>query len=142
MFHSCLKKQDAIKECFSQCSSKEEMYEKIIELGRKMPPLDPKDKIPENIVPGCQSTVYLRSYLKEGIVIFEAESDALISSGLASLLTSVYSGESPKTILTCPPTYLEELDIGASLTLNRASGLYSIHLRMKQAALQLLMVTR
>ena len=70
---------------------------------------------------------------------FEAEADALISAGLAALLTQVYSGETPETILKCPPTYLDEIGISASLTPNRANGLYSIHLRMKQEALKLLM---
>ncbi|MGA8165612.1 MAG: SufE family protein [Waddliaceae bacterium] len=142
MLDSCLKKQETIIELFSRCCSKEEVYEKIIELGKNAPPLDPKDKIPENLVFGCQSTVYLQSHWKGDVIIFQAESDALISSGLASLLTFVYSGESPKTILTCPPKYLDELDIPASLTPSRANGLSSIHLRMKQDALHLLMVTR
>jgi cysteine desulfuration protein SufE len=139
MFESCLEKQKQIKNLFIQCSSEEQKYQMIIELGRKQSSLSAAAKIPENIVKGCQSTVYLDATLVDGKVIFAAESDALISAGLAAVLLMVYSGETPETILKCPPNYLEELGISASLTPNRANGLYSIHLRMKQDAIKFYM---
>lgn len=138
MFETCLAKQNRIKEVFNSCKNEEERYSKIIELGKNLPPISEKNRIQDNIVKGCQSTVYLYSFLNQGAVYFEIESDALISAGLAALLTLVYAGETPEAILKCPPTYLEELGISASLTPNRANGLYSIHLRMKQDALKLL----
>jgi len=139
MFESCLKKQQKIKDLFANCPTKEKKYEKIIELGRQLPFFPQQDKTPENFVKGCQSTMYLTSKLENGLVHFAAESDALISAGLAAILLQVYEGETPETILKCPPTYLDELGISASLTPNRANGLYSIHLRMKQDALNLYM---
>lgn len=139
MFESCLAKQQQIKDLFASCLSEEKKYEKIIELGRNLSPFSEKDKIPENLVKGCQSIMYLKSTLENGLIYFSANSDALISSGLAAILLHVYSGETPETILKCPPYYLEELGISASLTPNRANGLYSIHLRMKQDALKLYM---
>jgi len=135
---TCLKRQNLVKGAFAPLASEEEKYQKIIDLGRAMKPLPPAAKVPENVVKGCQSIMYLLSTYKDGKVYFEAESDALISSGLASLLIQVYSGESPETILKCPPDYLEAIGITASLTPNRANGLYSIHLRMKQDALKFL----
>jgi cysteine desulfuration protein SufE len=138
MFESCLEKQQKIKEAFLACPSEEVKYEKIIELGHQQAPLAAAYKVQENLVKGCQSQMYLHSYWLGDKIIFEAESDALISSGLAALLVQVYSGETPEAILKCPPTYLEEIGISASLTPNRASGLYSMHLRMKQEALKML----
>lgn len=138
MFDSCLAKQKKIKDIFLACPSEEVKYEKIIELGRKQHPLSTKFKTPENLVKGCQSQMFLHTYLAGDKIIFEADSDALISSGLAALLIQVYSGEPPEAILKCPPTYLEEIGINASLTPNRASGLYNMHLRMKQDALKLI----
>lgn len=138
MFDSCLEKQRQIKEVFLACPSEEAKYEKIIEFGRKQAPLSAAYKIPDNLVKGCQSQMYLHSSWSGDNVIFEAESDALMSAGLASLLVEVYSGETPEVILKCPPTYLDEIGISASLTPNRASGLYSMHLRMKQEALKML----
>lgn len=139
MFESCLQKQNEIRALFSACKSEEEKYEKIIELGKEAKRLSHENKSEENLVPGCQSIMHLYSYLREGLVYFEAESDALISSGLAALLTKVYSGEPPETVLKCPPDYLQELQISTSLTPHRANGLYSIHLKMKQDALKLMM---
>lgn len=139
MFESCLEKQQQVKNLFASCTSEEKKYEKIIELGRRQLPLPSEDKTPENLVKGCQSTMYLKSKLENGRVYFVADSDALISAGLAAVLLQVYNGETPEAILKCPPTYLEELGISASLTPNRANGLYSIHLRMKQDALKLYM---
>jgi cysteine desulfuration protein SufE len=139
MYMTCLDKQARIKELFALCQSQESKYQKIIEMGREQPHLSIEHKIPPNIVKGCQSTVYLRSYLEDGLVFFETESDALISAGLAALLVRVYSEETPEAILKCPPTYLEALGITASLTPSRANGLHSIHLKMKQEALNWLL---
>lgn len=138
MFESCLQKQQKIKDIFLACPTEEAKYEKIIELGQKQTPLPPEYKTEENLVKGCQSQVYLRAYWSADKINFDSESDALISSGLAKLLTDVYSGETAETILKCPPTYIDELGISSSLTPNRANGLYSIHLRMKQDALKML----
>ncbi len=135
---TCIEKQQRVKEIFSTCSDEEERYTKIIELGRENPKLPAAFKIEENLVAGCQSIMYLHSTLKEGKVFFASDSEALISAGLSVLLIKVYSGETPETILTCPPNFLDELGIGAGLTPGRANGLYSIHLRMKQDALKFL----
>lgn len=139
MFESCLQKQEEVKALFNSNPSEEMKYQKIIELGKQQAHLPTTEKIPANIVKGCQSTMYLSSHLVEGSVFFAADSDALISAGLAAILIKVYSGETPEVILKCPPKYLEELGIGASLTPSRANGLYSIHLRMKQDALKFYM---
>jgi cysteine desulfuration protein SufE len=139
MFENCLAKQKLVKELFDGCNTPDSRYQKIIEVGKMLPPLDPKYKISDNIVKGCQSIVHLHSELVGDVVHFEVSSDAMISLGLAALLVRVYDGETPETILKCPPTYLEELGIAGSLTPNRANGLYSMHLRMKQDALKLLM---
>lgn len=138
MFDSCLKKQEAVRLLFADCPNDEAKYERIIALGRKLPKLNPAFKIPPNLVKGCQSQMYLHTAEGNGHVIFEAESDALISAGLAALLIMVYSDETAETILKCPPAFLEDIGISSSLTPSRANGLYSMHLRMKQEALKLL----
>lgn len=141
MTQSYDEKVEQFKVFFSNCHNPDEKYKKIIELGREQPRLDICHKIPDNIVKGCQSRVYLRSNWNGESVCFEAESDALISAGLAAILVKIYSGETPEIILKYPPTYLEELGISSSLTPNRVNGLYSIHLKMKQEALKWLMMS-
>lgn len=140
MFTSCIEKQQKIKSLFASCASAEEKYAKIIELGRKLPPLREEFCKEENLVSGCQSRMYLHAFAKNNALFFEAQSDALISAGLAALLIDVYSGETPETILKCAPDYLEEIGIYASLTPSRSNGLYSLHLRMKQEALKAILL--
>jgi cysteine desulfuration protein SufE len=139
MYETCLEKQRALKEIFASCSNQEAKYQKIMEFGKALAKLDPTLKTPKNEVSGCQSKMYLHTLAEGDKLYFQAESDALISAGLAALLIKVYSGETAETILKCPPSYLEELGINTSLTPSRANGLYSIHLRMKQEALKHLM---
>lgn len=131
-------KQKEIVNLFKACSSEDDKYKKIIEFGKTLPLLEEQYKVPENIVKGCQSIMYLRSFFQNDLVYFQASSEALISAGLAALLIYVYSGETPETILTTPPHFLDELGINANLTPSRANGLYSVHLRMKQEALKIL----
>ena len=128
-------KVEEIRKIFSECTS-EEKYEKIIELGQELSALAPNYKVDENLVSGCQSKLYLRSYFKEGKIYFEAEADALISAGLASLLIRVYNGQCPEEILKHDASFLKELGLGSSLSMTRAGGLSHILLRMKQDALK------
>jgi cysteine desulfuration protein SufE len=138
IFKSCLEKQEEIKKIFTHCSSSEMKYQKIIELGRTLPALETPFKIEKNIVKGCQSIVYLHTSLKDGHLYFKASSEALISAGLAFLLIYVYDKETPDVVLTCPPRFIDELGIAASLTPARSNGLGNIYLRMRQDALILM----
>lgn len=130
-------KINKIKNTFTSLTP-EQRYNALIEMGRNLPPYPNEWKTPDRVVRGCQSTLYLNSALENGTLIFTASADALISAGLAALLIAVYSGETPDTILKCPPDFLQELGIVASLSPNRSSGLAHIHLRMKQEALKAL----
>ena len=136
---SCLDKQNQLINEFSDCQSSEATYTKIISLGKQLKSLSDQKKSDHLRIQGCQSLMYMNSSLKDDKVYFEAESDALISAGLAMLLIRVYSGESPETILQCPPDFLTTLNIPASLSPSRANGLANIHLRMKQDALKFLL---
>ncbi|MBI3900710.1 MAG: SufE family protein [Chlamydiia bacterium] len=129
-----------LKALFSALPSREALYQKIMELGKDLPPFQEAWKTEANRVIGCQSLMYLHSELREGKVYFYAASDALISAGLAALLLAVYSEEPPESILVCPPQFLEELGIPSALTPGRANGLSSLYLKMKQEALSFLLV--
>ncbi|MCC5832493.1 MAG: SufE family protein [Chlamydiales bacterium] len=128
-----------IKESFSNCATPEEVYQKIIEWGERLPPFQTEWKREENVVHGCQSVMYLHAELRDREIFFAAASDALISAGLAAILIEAYNGTDPETVLKEPPTFLEELGIPASLTPGRANGLASLYLKMKQEALKLLL---
>lgn len=135
---ACLEKQRKVKFLFDGCVTAEQKYQKIIELGRQLPPYPAELKTPERLVKGCQSAMYLHSQLVDGKVQFRAFSEALISAGLAALLIAVYCDEPPETILTCPLHLLEELGIDGTLSPGRSNGLASLFQRMKKDALNFL----
>ncbi|HSX10555.1 MAG TPA: SufE family protein [Chlamydiales bacterium] len=124
-----------LKKNFAPLST-EERYDLLISLGRALPEYPATLKTSLHIVSGCQSALYLYPTFTEGKLYFQAQSDALISAGLAALLIHVYSGETPETILTSPPTFLTDLQL--TISPNRSNGLAHIHLRMKQLALEAL----
>lgn len=135
MSESCLAKQEKVKELFQSCTTQEARYQLIIDLGRTQKPLALHEKTETARVKGCQSNMFLKATYEDGFCHFQTEADALISAGLGVLLTMVYDHELPETVLKCPPTFLEELQIHASLTPNRSNGLSSLYLHMKQQAL-------
>lgn len=119
--------------------SPEQIYQKLIELGKTLPPFNATWEIEENLVSGCQSVMYLHCEVKDDKLYFHAKSDALISAGLAALMCEKYSGMRAEEVLKTPPAFLDELGIPASLTPGRANGLASLFLKMKQQALQTLL---
>ena len=137
-FSSCLEKQTKVCLLFETCNTPEKKYEKIIELGRHLAPYPIEYKTPDHIVKGCQSVMYLHSQFDGNKIHFQIYSEALISAGLAALLLAVYNDESPNTVLTCPPKFLDELGIFKSLSPGRSNGLASLFQRMKQDALNFL----
>jgi len=137
MTDSFKEKTTAIKNIFAPLSI-EQRYQKLIEMGRELPPFPEECKTPDRIVSGCQSSLYLLCILSDGKLFFKAYSDALISAGLSAILIQAYSGEDPETILTTPPDFIKELGIAATLSANRSNGLAHIHLKIKQEALQAL----
>ena len=134
MFESCLEKQNQLTKIFADCSSREARYEKIIELGQQLPPFDPTCQTEANLVPGCQSLMYLEATLKDGNIYFNADSQSLISKGLAALLVFVYSGQHLEALLHCPPTFLSEIGLQNSLSPARSNGLLSLYRKMVQQA--------
>ena len=135
-FNSCLAKQKQMVEAFASCPTPDQKYAKIIAMGRTLSPYPKVFMTDDSSVKGCQSTMYLHAECKAGKMQFIAHSEALISAGLAALLLSVYHDEPPEAVLVCPPHFLNEIGIFASLTPGRSNGLASLFQRMKQEALK------
>src|SRR6478735_5291698 len=96
---SILEIEQEIVEEFALFDSWDDKYEYIIDLGKKLEPLEDRYKKDENRVRGCQSTVWLVADYKDGLIHFRAESDAVIVKGLISMLIRVLSGQTPDAIL-------------------------------------------
>lgn len=115
----------------------EERYQKIIALGRALPPLPEEFRTDANKVRGCSSTVWLHATSEGDKVVFHADSDAAIPKGLAALLVQVYSGRTAKEILAAPPEFIEELGLNQNLSPNRANGLTAMVRQLMAYALAL-----
>ena len=118
--------QNEIIDDFSFLPSWEEKYQYLIELGQHMPPLPEAYRTEENIVRGCQSTVWLHRECREGKVILQSDSDALIVKGLAALLMKVYSGQPAEAVLQGDLTFFEETGLSKHLSSQRANGLMAM----------------
>jgi len=127
--------EQEIVEEFSLFDSWDDKYEYIIDLGKKLPPLDEKHKIDENRVRGCQSTVYLVADYKDGKVYYKAESDAVIVKGLISMLIRVLSGQRPDDIVNAPLNFIKEIGMMTHLAQTRSNGLLAMVKQMKNFAL-------
>ncbi|HEY5393441.1 MAG TPA: SufE family protein [Hanamia sp.] len=128
-------REEEITEEFSLFDSWEEKYEYIIDLGKKLEPLDEKYKVGENIIKGCQSTVWLTSEFKNGKVFYKADSDAVIVKGLVSMLIKVLSGHEPDQILNAKLDFIKDIGMMTHLAQTRSNGLLSMVKQIKNYAL-------
>lgn len=142
-FTSCLARQKAVLEQFSHLQDPQERYAHLIEMGRELAKNNLRElALPEFLVRGCQSEVFLTARSNEGKIFFDVYTEALISAGLVALLLEIYQGETAEVILKCPPQCLHDLGLQASLTPARSNGLASIYLKMQQEALRLLVAAK
>lgn len=127
--------QQEIIEEFSFFEDWTEKYEYIIELGKELPALASEHKVQENIVRGCQSHVWLHASYSDGILHFEAESEALIVRGLVAMLMRVYNHQTPQQILDTQPHFIDAIEMSAHLSPTRSNGLASMVKHIKAYAL-------
>lgn len=113
----------------------DEKYGYVIELGKKLPELKEEEKLPENIIKGCQSQVWMVSAFEDGKVYFKADSDAIIVKGLISLLIRVYSGHTPDEILSTDLFFLDKIGMMKHLSPTRSNGLAAMAKQIKLHAL-------
>lgn len=101
-------------------------YEYLIELGKNMPQIDEKDKTEVNLINGCQSRVWLSCREEGGRLHFAADSDAIITKGIISLLLKVYDNQTPADILAADERFIEQIGLKENLSPTRANGLVSM----------------
>ena len=124
----------AIIEDFSMYDEWLDKYEYLIELGKNLEPYPEENKTEDKLIKGCQSRVWLDSKIEEGRIYFSADSDAIITKGIISLLISVYSGRTPKEIAGDDFGFINEIGLKENLSPTRANGLVSMIERIKELA--------
>ncbi len=129
--------QDQIIDDFSFYTEWTEKYEHIIQLGKELPLIDNQYKTDEYLIRGCQSQVWLRADYKDGKVLFTADSDAIITKGLVSLLVSVLSHQSPKEIVNSDIYFINKIGLHSHLSPTRSNGLNAMLKQMKMYAFAL-----
>lgn len=112
-----------------------EKYQYIIELGQKLPPLADAYKTDNNKIKGCQSSVWLHAYEKDGRIWFEADSDSVFVKGEIALLVRVLSGQEPAGIVNAELGFIDTIGLRQHIAVTRANGLAAMIKQMKLYAL-------
>lgn len=128
--------QDELIEEFNQFDDWMDRYQMLIDLGNEQEPLDSKYKTEQNLIEGCQSRVWLQADLTDdGLLVFRAESDALIVKGIVTLLIKVLSGHTPQEILDADLYFIDRIGLREHLSPTRSNGLLSMVKQIRMYAL-------
>ncbi len=130
--------QDEIIDSFGLFPEWLDRYQYLIDLGKKLTPLDGEEKTDDKLLAGCQSRVWLYLEGDADRVVIRANSDAAIVSGLIALLTQVYSGCSARQIVDTEPYFIREIGLSDHLSPTRANGLHAMLNAIKNHARSLL----
>ncbi|HVK47876.1 MAG TPA: SufE family protein [Pseudobacter sp.] len=129
--------QDELIEEFSLFTDWMEKYEYIIQMGKELKLIDEQYKTDDNLIRGCQSRVWLHAGYKDGKVIFTADSDAIITKGLVSMVVRVLSDHTPAEIANAELYFVDKVGLREHLSITRSNGLLSMIKQMKMYAVAL-----
>lgn len=127
--------QDEVIEEFDEFTEWMDKYQMLIDLGNELEGLSAEYKTEQNLIDGCQSRVWLQCDIKDGKLVFTADSDALITKGIIALLIRVVSGHTPKEILDTDLYFIERIGLHQHLSPTRSNGLLSMVKKIKAYAL-------
>lgn len=127
--------QNEILEEFSLFDDWLQKYEYIIDLGKELEKLSSQHKNEDNLIKGCQSKVWLHAESRDGYVYYFADSDAIMTKGIISLLIRVLSNQPAKEIIDAKLDFIDKIGLKEQLSATRANGLLSMVKQMKIYAL-------
>lgn len=127
--------QQEIVEEFALFDEWMDKYEHIIELGKDLPLIDEQYKTDENLIKGCQSKVWLHAALKDGKIIFTADSDAIITKGIVGLVIRVFSNHTPQEIIDADLFFIDQIGLQEHLSPTRSNGLLSMLKQIRMYAI-------
>ena len=109
-------------------------YEYLIELGKNLGDYPEDRKTEDRLIKGCQSRVWLDYRMEDGKIVFNADSDAIITKGIISLLIKIYSGRRPEEIVSSDFSVVDRIGLKENLSPTRANGLVSMIAKIKEVA--------
>lgn len=127
--------EEQIIDEFSNFEEWLDKYAYLIDLGKECPVIDEKDKTEDNLIKGCQSRVWLSCEHRDGRLYFKADSDAVITKGIISLLIRALDGQAPKDIAAAELAFIDAIGLKEHLSPTRSNGLTSMVKQMKMYAL-------
>ena len=128
--------EDEVVDSFSMYDEWLDKYEYLIDLGKNLAPYPDSSKTDDRLIKGCQSRVWLDYQMKDGKLWLTADSDAIITKGIISLLVSIYSGRTPEEIASSDFSFIEKIGLKENLSPTRANGLASMIATIKAVALE------
>lgn len=126
--------QEEVIDTFSMYDEWLDKYEYLIELGKGLDSYPEEEKTEDKLIKGCQSRVWLDYTVENGVIEFRADSDAIITKGIISLLISVYSGRTAQEIAGDDFSFIENIGLKENLSPTRANGLVSMIGTIKRIA--------
>ena len=127
--------QDAIIEEFSMFDDWLDKYDYLISLSESLPMIDPLKRNDKYLIEGCQSRVWVASELKDGKVVYTADSDAIITKGIIALLIRVMNNRCPEELAHIDLYFIDAIGLGENLSPTRSNGLRAMVAQMKLDAL-------
>ena len=127
--------QDKIIDEFSAFDDWLDKYNLLIDMGKEVPAIDPKFKVKDFLIEGCQSKVWLHPEFNDGKITFTADSDTIITRGIVSLLIKVLSGKTPDEIISAELFFIDRIGLRQNLSPTRSNGLLSMVRQMKLYAM-------
>jgi cysteine desulfuration protein SufE len=128
-------KQDNIVDEFALFDDWMDKYNLLIDLGKELPVIDPKYKIKDFLIEGCQSKVWLHPEFDGNVISLTADSDAIITRGIVALLIKVMSGHTPEEIMAADLYFIEKIGLRQNLSPTRSNGLLSMVRQIKLYAM-------
>jgi cysteine desulfuration protein SufE len=127
--------QENIIEEFSLFDDWMDKYNLLIDIGKELPVIDPKFKVKDFLIEGCQSKVWLHPVYDGNLISFTADSDAIITRGIVALLIKVLSNRSPEEIIAADLYFIDKIGLRQNLSPTRSNGLLSMVRQMKLYAM-------
>lgn len=128
--------ENEVVDTFSMYDEWLDKYEYLIDIGKNLEAYPEECKTEDKLIKGCQSRVWLDYKVQDGRIYFKADSDAIITKGIISLLISVYSGRTPEEIASSDFGFIEKIGLKENLSPTRANGLASMIATIKAVALE------
>jgi len=127
--------QESIIDEFSVSDDWMDKYNLLIDMGKDLPAIDPKFKVKDFLIEGCQSKVWLHPEFNGEAIKFTADSDAIITKGIVGLLIKVFSGRTPDEIIAADLYFIDRIGLRQNLSATRSNGLLAMVRQMKLYAM-------